>query len=510
MTDTRNMPSPRRVCVIGAGIAGLAAAKVLRNDGFEVCVFEKEDRIGGVWIPSRTYPGLRTNTPREAFAFSDFPHPEGTDDFPTASQVRSYLDAYARRFDVLPHVRLSRRVVSVSISDGGFRVVSAGARDFTGTQNEFFDFVAVCNGVFSEPSVPAVEGRERFRGVIVHSSEFTDPGVARGKRVVVAGAGKSALDCATTAARESASCTLIVREPHWMMPRWLPGRVRMDRLFATRASESLLPVYHHATTVEKVLHRAGAPLLRAFWRVQNLLIPRVCGMPTDMKPGVPLPDGLEKSGVGCEFYSAVANGRARITRGRMVSFNGPDSVVLDSGKELRADLVVLATGWRQDVSFLDADLGKTVLGNGRFRLYRHILPASNPRLGFIGYASSIASPLTSELSAHWLSQTFRSELILPRVEEMEREIDRVLEWTSRVYPERSEGYVIGLYVAHYADELLRDMGLRTQRTSNVLSEQFGPLWAERYAGVAEERRRLRLEKARYASQCSATVPRLIR
>jgi cation diffusion facilitator CzcD-associated flavoprotein CzcO len=55
----------KRVCVIGAGIAGLVTAKILTEDGFQVVIFEKEPTIGGVWAPSRTYPGLRTNNPRE-------------------------------------------------------------------------------------------------------------------------------------------------------------------------------------------------------------------------------------------------------------------------------------------------------------------------------------------------------------------------------------------------------------------------------------------------------------
>jgi cation diffusion facilitator CzcD-associated flavoprotein CzcO len=77
----------RRVCVLGAGIAGLVTAKVLRDDGFEVIVLEKLPTIGGVWAPSRTYPGLRTNSTRESYAFSDFPYPVTADEFPTAEQV---------------------------------------------------------------------------------------------------------------------------------------------------------------------------------------------------------------------------------------------------------------------------------------------------------------------------------------------------------------------------------------------------------------------------------------
>lgn len=102
-----------RVVVIGGGVAGLVSAKVLMQDGFDVTVFEKAPTPGGVWCESRAYPGLRTNNPRETYAFSDFAYPEGTAEFPTAAEVRRYLDAYARHFGLTPHIRCMTEVTSV-------------------------------------------------------------------------------------------------------------------------------------------------------------------------------------------------------------------------------------------------------------------------------------------------------------------------------------------------------------------------------------------------------------
>src|SRR5215207_6904242 len=107
-----------RVCVIGAGIAGLVTAKVLRDDGFDVLVFERLPTIGGVWAPSRTYPGLRANNPRETYAFSDFEYPGTADDFPTAEQVRAYLDGYVVHFGLRPLLRLATEVRTVSRTPG--------------------------------------------------------------------------------------------------------------------------------------------------------------------------------------------------------------------------------------------------------------------------------------------------------------------------------------------------------------------------------------------------------
>lgn len=65
----------RSACVIGAGVAGLVAAKVLHRDGFDVTVFEKEATSGGVWCEARAYPGLCTNDPKEFYSYADYSRP---------------------------------------------------------------------------------------------------------------------------------------------------------------------------------------------------------------------------------------------------------------------------------------------------------------------------------------------------------------------------------------------------------------------------------------------------
>jgi Flavin-binding monooxygenase-like len=232
-------------------------------------------------------------------------------------------------------------------------------------------------------------------------------------------------------------------------------------------------------------------VVRLWWWGWSSVIRRLLKVPAVLVPDAALPAGFENIGIGAEFYNAVDLGRLALRRGRVARFVGADALMLDTAETLQADVIVLATGWRQRFTFLDADLLSRVEKSGRLGLYRHILPPQEPHLGFIGYASSTACQLTSEVAAHWLSQCFRGELNLPSVADMEREIARVLDWANKVFPARSQGYFVGPYLAHYLDDLLRDMQLPRRRAGNLLSEYFAPLWPHRYQHLTEQRQRMR-------------------
>jgi dimethylaniline monooxygenase (N-oxide forming) len=479
----------KRVCIIGAGIAGLVTAKVLREDGFDTVVFEKQAEVGGVWAASRTYPGLRANNSRETYAFSDLPYPDTADEFPTAEQVRDYLNAYIDHFGLRSLICLSTEVVSVSrVATHRFEVLvrPSGASEIAETLE--FDFVVVCNGVFSEPHVPHIAGQELFQGAILHSSQLIDPGLVMGRRVVVVGAGKSALDCAAWAGRHAQACTLVFRSPHWTVQHYIIGRIRADWVVLTRVFELFLP-YHRQGRFQAFLHGPARSLIRLWWQVLCSIIRRMRKIPAVLVPEAALPLGIESIVFGEEFYTALNHGQLELRRGSISRFVGAEAIELDTTEKVEADVVILATGWRQGVPFLDAELLSQVQRNRRLYLYRQILPPSEPRLGFNGYASSKACPLTSEVAAHWLSQLFTGGLEIPSVVEMEREIARVLDWADEVFPARNQGYYVGPHVAPYLDELLRDMGLPRWRAGNWLSEYFAPLWPGRYQNLGEQRRK---------------------
>lgn len=486
------MDTKATVCVIGAGIAGLVTGKTLAQDGFDVLIFERDTDLGGTWALSRTYPGLRANNSKHTYAFSDFQYPESADTFPYAEDVRDYLESYADSFDIRSLIRFNQEVCDVSQAPGdrGRWAVTFRSTDSANEETtREFDFVVVCNGVFHVPSIPAIEGMEEFGGRIIHSSEVKESTYRPGEKVIIVGGGKSAFDCAAWAAREGNSPTLVFRRPQWMVPRFLPGgRIPGDWLVTSRFMALFLR-YYHSSRINRFWHKAGKPIVRLWWGLLSLAWPKDLKMPAILKPTDRLPAGIEKIGVGDEFYTAVNNGSANAICGSIKQFT-PDGVKLDHGEKLSADIVIFATGWQQNLSFLSDQLREQIAAAGYPKLFRHILPPSVTNIGFIGYASSFACQLTAEIGAHWLSEQFLGNLVLPSVDEMNEQIDLAHTWANLNLSNRgSEGFV-GPYITHYVDDLIVDMGLETKRAGSFVSEYLTAFRASRFEGLADDRRRL--------------------
>ena len=193
--------SLRRVAIIGSGPGGLVAARYLKQHGFEPVVFEQDDEIGGQWNVrsphSGIWPSMVTNTSRLLTCFSDLAPEPSAPIFPPNKEVLSYLKRYARRFDLLSHVRFNTRVelIERDPDSGGWLVRSSA----TEKGSEKFLYVVVASGRFNKPLVPTLPGLESFSGSrgLLHSFEYKDPESFRGKRVLVVGCAISALEIAS-------------------------------------------------------------------------------------------------------------------------------------------------------------------------------------------------------------------------------------------------------------------------------------------------------------------------
>lgn len=483
-----------RACVVGAGPGGIAAAKVLLENGFDVTVFDKYQQVGGVWSAEGCYDGLANQSARRIFEFADLPNRLH---FAGAVETQRYLASYAETFGVLDRVRPGTEVVSVRPVEGpgrmgacgwtvGSRPAGDGAAD---VHRETFDYVVVASGAHHHVRMPELPGRELFRGTVLHSNEVR-AGAFKGQRVVVVGGGKSALDLVTRAAREAASATLVQRKVNWMIPeRYLLGMVGYKWILFTRLGEALLPRYHDPACVPPV-DRIDERVKRALWWLitrDTLLSTGLYRLPKHLRPAHALPFHLAHAGVMPRGYVRAVRRGLIAPRVSAVEAYTDKGLRLATGEEVAADVVVFATGHHKTFPFLDPNV-RVHDADGRLRLYRGIVPPGADRLGFVGFRQVFNNIMGMELTAHWLTGHFLETLLTaPGEREMEEATDARLAWQEQVLP-GSGGYDFGPYDIHCADELLHDMGLPSRRAGNLLAEYLLPGGvAHRYAGLSRAR-----------------------
>jgi dimethylaniline monooxygenase (N-oxide forming) len=488
------MQTKKQVAVVGAGVAGLATAKVFLSQGHAVTVFEQGDTLGGVWSPARRYPGLKLQTTRRCYAYSDFPMPDHYPEFPTGAQVYDYLVAYARHFGVSDCIRHRSEVTGIAPRPdaAGWRVQ---VREPATTPNEpaaetahDFDFVVICNGVFATPNVPEFPGVEAFRangGMVLHSSKLQDTEPLDGRDVVVVGFGKSALDIAEAALARARSSTIVCRRVPWKVPHRVWGRINIKHFILSRFTEIWFP-HPKMRGAKRVLHRWFSPLVSAYWWLSEQVIGRRIGM---LSPRL-RPDGPLAQAGGCititwDNLAPLRDGRIGFHRSGVAGFS-PSGIVLTDGRTVPAQTAVLATGFQVACPFLAEDARKLLFdAEGRMLLYRFVINPDIPDLGFNGYNGVGVCQLSAELGAAWLVRYMEGKLAPPSREAMHTEIREETEWRLRLLsPPHGVGYYVTPFTLGYLDQVLADLGLpAADRQKPLFRRLFDPIDPRDYRDV---------------------------
>ncbi|XP_039170059.1 flavin-containing monooxygenase FMO GS-OX-like 4 [Eucalyptus grandis] len=229
----------QHVAVIGAGAAGLVAARELHREGHRVVVFERGSRVGGTWVytpvtepdplgidPSRPvvhsslYKSLRTNLPREVMGFGDYPflpREDGSGDprrYPGHEEVLAYLEDFTREFGLEEVVKFEKEIAGVRKAEeeegGKWKVAWTMRNDGGGgggREEEVFDAVVVCNGHYTEPRIAEIPGIDLWPGKQMHSHNYRTPEPFRDLVVVLIGSAASAVDVSRDIAK-------VAREVH--------------------------------------------------------------------------------------------------------------------------------------------------------------------------------------------------------------------------------------------------------------------------------------------------------
>jgi dimethylaniline monooxygenase (N-oxide forming) len=475
------MVDRKNVAVIGGGVSGLAAAKAFLERGHDVAGFERSHDLGGVWEPSRSYPDVQTQSPKDLYCYTDHPMPAAYPEWPKGPQVHAYLHSYAAKHGLAPLFALNTVVTSMERRADGrpgwtLTLVAGGAES-----RRDFDFVAVCTGQFSEKNALVLPGQQAFAaagGQVMHSSEYGDEAIARGKRVVVLGGSKSATDIAVNAAANGArEVTLVYRENIWRVPYFVGG-INFKRLLYMRAQEMQFNAWGR-TPLRKFAAALAKPLVWANFRGLETLLKLQLGLKRwDMVPDAP----IEKE-ASCSLpivtpgmFEAFRAGTVKPVRSTIERF-APGAAILADGRQVGCDVVVLAVGWKLGVPFLpESCQARLVEPDGQYRLHRLAVNPDLPDMGFVGFNSSFCTVLSAEMIANWLVRYADGMLARqPTADAMTRDIDMMLDWKRK---ERPAAMVYGglcsapFHFRHF-DELLADIGAAVRRRGNPLAEYFG-------------------------------------
>lgn len=470
-----------KIAVVGAGFAGLATAKILREFEHDVTVFEKAPDVGGVWSATRRYSGLRTQNNKDSYAFSDLPMPRDYPEWPTGEQVQAYLERYVATFGLRPHLRLATEVVRAELTDAedGWMITArrAGAPV---SAPERFDHLVVANGIFSDPVFPQYEGYAdlvRAGGKLVASSQLNTLDDARGKDVVVVGYGKSACDVAAEIGPVAASTTVVARQLLWKMPKRVGKVLNMKYLLLSRLGEALFRYQDLNNGMEKFLHGRGdkvrASMLEsigsvATWQLKLKklgLVPR--GQFADIANSTV---SLSTDGL----YEQIEDGTIAVHRDAEIERFEVEAerpvAVLSDGARLPVDLVVCGTGFHQRIPFLDDTISARLLDDqGNYELYRQILPHDVPHLTFSGYNSSLFSPLSAEAGAIWIAAYLSGVLDLPAIEERRKQVAERVAWMEkRTGGKHARGTNVIPFSMHQIDETLDEAGVNISSRAQAI------------------------------------------
>ena len=343
------------VLIVGAGISGVGGAYHLtkQRPGTSFVVLDGLDSFGGTWWMHR-YPGIRSDSDLHTFGYRFKPWTGPP--IASAEEILKYMGDVIEENDLDRHIRYNHRITSAQWSSVDNRWTITATRTDTDEQRFFTaNFLWMCQGYYrhSEGYTPEWPGIEAYQGDIVHPQTWPEDLEYAGKNVVVIGSGATTATLVPAIAADCEHVTVLQRSPTY----FIPGRNKIE-LAETLRELDVDEEWIHEIVRRKILHDQAKFTRRSFEEPekvkQELLdgVRSILGPEYDMESHFTpsyrpwrqriafVPDG--------DLFHGIASGKASVVTDEIDRFT-EHGILLESEEELKADIIVTATGFNMSV-----------------------------------------------------------------------------------------------------------------------------------------------------------------
>ena len=342
------------VLVIGAGLSGIGAGHYLqtKTPWASYAIFEARDRMGGTWDLFR-YPGIRSDSDMYTlgYSFRPWPFENSIADGPS---ILAYINDTAKEEGIDQSIRFGHRILTASWDSVAAKWTVTGERrsdadspavPFTVTCG----FIVSCSGYYryDRGHQPEFAGVGDFKGQFIHPQFWPENLEYADKKVVVIGSGATAVTLVPAMAEKAAHVTMLQRSPTYMvsLPRNMPTTKAIRKLVPKSKQGNVLKWWNalSSQTFFELSQRRPKVVKRMLRKGLERELPPGYDLDTHFTPRYNPWDQRLCLVADGDLFAAVRNGKASIVTDEVDRF-AADGIVLKSGDQIDADIVVSATG----------------------------------------------------------------------------------------------------------------------------------------------------------------------
>jgi len=334
-----------RVAIIGSGFSGLGMAIALKQSGeSSFVVFEKDAGVGGTWRVNN-YPGCACDVQSHLYSYSFEPNPNWTRMFAPQPEIRAYLEHCARKYNVMPHLRLQHTVSETRWSETQqlWMIRDSNGREYTANA-----LVAGIGGL-STPSIPDIKGLANFSGKVFHSQQWDHDYSLNGKRVAVIGTGASAIQFVPQIQPRVKQLDLYQRTPPWILPKPDRAITATEHRFFQRFPllQKLWRGIIYSQLETRVLGFAVSPKIMALPRTlaQHHIRSQIKNPVLQRKVTPDYMLGCKRVLISDDYYPSLTQANVDVITTGIREINSTGVLTTD-GQQRDVDAIILGTGFR--------------------------------------------------------------------------------------------------------------------------------------------------------------------